>query len=170
MAQYDEDEGLADDEGRVEPTPANLAHWLSEQYAGDDRFESVEVAEPGQLDGEDVRVRFICNNETHFFVSVLGDEGFIRIGLATDSKAVVKAIEEAVDESGGSMTEFLEDALETDEDLEHEVQHFHDDMDYFASDIPYQREEDLASDVMRDEIIFYLDGFMGAFHDYTEAG
>lgn len=150
-----------------EPTPGNLAHWIEEQYVGDDRFESIEVVEPGPLDGEDVRVQFICDAHTHYLVSVLSEDGFIRIGLATDSKMVVENIEAAVDEAGGSLSDFLADALESDEDLEHEVQHFHDDMDYFASDIPYQREDDLASDVTRDEMIYYLDGYMRAFEDLT---
>ncbi|MCE5228437.1 hypothetical protein LLG95_02420 [bacterium] len=168
MIDYsDEGEEISPGAHGFEPTPAGLAHWLEEQYAGDDRFESVEVAEPGPLDGEDVRVQFICNAHTHFLVSVLSEDGFIRIGLATESKDTVERIEEAVDEAGGSLTDFLSDALDSDEDLEHEVQHFHDDMDYFASDIPYQREEDLAADVIRDEVIYYLDGYMRAFEEYV---
>ena len=151
-----------------ETKPANLAHWLQEQYAGDDRFEGIEIADPGPLDGEDVRTRYICNDHTHFFVSVLSEDGYIRIGLATESQAVVDAIQAAVDESGGSLTEFLEDALEIDEEIEYEVQHFHDDVDYFASDVPYQREDDLGSDIIRDEIVYYLNGYMNAFYDYVE--
>ncbi len=161
-------DNMAQDQPGFETQPATLAHWLQEQYTGDDRFEAIEALEPGPLDGEDVRTRFVCNNHTHFFVSVLREDGYIRIGLATESPAVVDAVQEAVDESGGSLTEFLEDALEIEDELEYEVQHFHDDVDYYASDIPYQREDDLGSEVIRDEIIYYLDGFMNAFYDYVD--
>jgi hypothetical protein len=155
-----------EEESGFEPTPAGLAHFLQEQYIGDDRFDTVELAEPGPLDDEDVRVKYICDNNSHFFVAVLSGEGLVRIGLATQSEAVCEAIEEAATDIGGSLTEFLQDALESEDELEHEVQHYHDDMDYFASEIPYQTSEDLASDILRDEIVYYLDGYMNGFYDY----
>ena len=30
-------------EGGIVPSPISLAHWLEEQYLGDDRFESVDA-------------------------------------------------------------------------------------------------------------------------------
>jgi hypothetical protein len=163
MDEYDDEM----DGSGIEPTPANLTHWLEEQYTGDDRFESVEVLEPGPVEGEAVRVEFICGPLTHFFVSVLGDDGLVRIGLATDDPEVSKTIESAVSRSGDSPTEFLAGVMDVEDELEHEVQHFHDDMFYYCSDIPYQRDEDLASDVLRDEIIYYLDGYMTALYEYV---
>jgi len=168
MHNDDEDDAL---EGSgLEPSPATLAQWLEEQYVGDDRFESIEVHAPGPLEGEAVRVKFICDAATHFFVAVLEDDALIRIGLATQDEAVGKEIEGAANESGDSLTEFLADVMDAEEELEHEVQHFHDDMFYFCSDIPYQREEDLASDILRDEIIYYLDGYMTGLYEYLERG
>jgi hypothetical protein len=163
----DDDEEFAQGEG-LEPTPANLAHWLEEQYHGDDRFESIEVLDPGPLEGEAVRVKFICNPLTYFFVAVLDEEGVIRVGLATESKAVNKAIEAAAEEIGESLTEFLEVSMDLEDELEHEVQHHHDDLYYFCSDIPCPRGEDLASDTLRDEIIFYLDGYVNSLYDFVE--
>jgi hypothetical protein len=168
MTNYEEDD-FSQGTG-LEPTPAGLAHWIQEQYNGDDRFESIELLDPGPLEGEAVRVAFMVNDQTRFFLAVLEEDERIRIGLATANRAVSKAIEAAAMESGDSLTEFLADAIEADDELEHEVQHFHDDVYYFCSDIPFQRLEDLASPVLRDEVIYYLDGYMNALFDYIETG
>jgi hypothetical protein len=151
-----------------EPTPLRLANWLEEQYLGDERFESIEVLEPGQLEGEAVRVKFVCNATTHFFVAVLEDESVVRVGLATTTGEVSEAIEEAANDTGDSLTEFLEDLMDAEAELENEVQHFQDDAYYFCSDLPYQRDQDLATDHFRDEIIYYLDGYLTALYDYIE--
>ena len=164
---HDDDEDALEESG-LEPSPATLARWLEEQYLGDDRFESIEVSVPGPLEGEAARVKFNCALATHFFVAVLEDDALIRIGLATEDKEISKAVEDAANESGDSLTEFLADVMDAEEELEHEVQHFHDDMYYFCSDIPYQRDEDLASDILRDEIIYYLDGYMTGLYEYLE--
>lgn len=165
MVDYEDDESP---ESGVEPSPASLARWLEEQYLGDERFESVEVVEPGFVEGEVVRVKFVCNATTHFFVSVLEDEAMVRIGLATEDKELSDTIEAASNESGESLTEFLEESMDAEDELEHEVQHFQDDMYYYCSEIPYLRDEDLASDHLRDEIIYYLDGYMTGLIDYVE--
>lgn len=155
-------------ESDMEPPPLALAHWLEEQYVGDDRFESIEIDEPGLSEGETVRVRFVCNPQTHFMVAVYEEDGFLRIGLATEDEALNQAIEDAVNESGDPLTEFVAIAMDAEDELEHEVTNFHSDMYYVCSDIPYQREEDLASSILRDEIIYYLDGVMTTFYDYIE--
>ena len=164
----DTTEGMFQETPGLEPTPASLAHWVQEQYVGDDRFETIEVLEPGHLEGEDVRTRFICSSQSHFFISVFSDDGMVRVGLATESPEVVEAIEQAVDENGGSLSEFMEDTLDMDEEIEHEVKHFHDDVDYFCSEIPYQREDDLGSEVVRDEVIYYLDAFINSLLDFAK--
>ncbi len=166
MSGYDDE--MEDDEGGVEPAPSSLAHWLEEQYTGDDRFDTVEVLEPGPLEGEAIRIKFVFDDHSHFFVAVLEDDGQLRIGLATDNRWVSEAIETAALETGDSLTEFLEDEMEANAELEHEVQHFHDDVFYFCSDIPFQRPEDLASPIVRDEIVSYLDGYMTALISYLE--
>lgn len=150
------------------PYPVALGHWLEEQYIGDDRFDAIEIDEPGLSEGETVRIRFICTPQSHFLVSVFEEDGFLRIGLATEDEELSQAIEAAASENGDSLTEFVEIAMDSEDELEHEVTNFHSDMFYFCSDIPYQREEDLASSVLRDEVIYYLDGIMMAFFDFVE--
>lgn len=159
-----------DQDSEVESYPVALAHWLEEQYIGDERFESIEIDEPGISEGETIRVRFTCNAQTHFFVSVFEEDGLLRIGLASESESLSKEIEETAEESGDSLTEFVEVAMDAEDELEHEVTHFHSDMYYFSSDLPYQREEDLASSILRDEIIYYLDGIITALYEFVEKG
>jgi hypothetical protein len=160
-----EDDALA--EG-IEPTPGSLAHWVAEQYSGDDRFETVEILDPGQLEEEAVRVKLICDADTHFMVAVLADDAVVRVGLATEDKDLVARVEEAAEGVGGAFTDLLAGGIADADDLEHEVEHFHDDMDYFCSDVHYQRDEDLAADVLREEVIYYLDGFLAAFFDFVD--
>ena len=101
-------------------------------------------------------------------VAVLEDDGLIRIGLATEGEEISEAIEAGANEAGGSLTEFVADAMGAEDELEHEVQHFHDDVFYCCSDIPYQREEDLSSNILRDEIIYYLDGYFTALSGFLD--
>lgn len=152
----------------LEPTPESLAHWLEEQFRGDERFEAIEVQQDGLLEGEAVRVRFVHDDASDFFVAVLADDSLVRVGLATDREEVSDHIEEAALESAGALTEFLGQTLEDDLELEHEVQHFHDDKFYFCSDIPYQRTEDLGGQELRDEVIYYLDAYVNAMFDFLE--
>lgn len=164
MARDYEDESQ---EGMDAP-PLALAHWLEDQYVGDDRFDTVEIDEPGPSEGETVRIRFVCHPQTHFFVSVFEDDGFLRVGLATEDESLNQEIEDAINESGDSLTEFVEIAMDAEDELEHEVANFHSDMYYFASDIPYNREQELATSTLRDAIIYYLDGIVTAFNDFIE--
>ncbi|HOE97821.1 MAG TPA: hypothetical protein PLS90_17225 [Candidatus Sumerlaeota bacterium] len=163
MSDYNDDDELEQGAG-LEPTPASLAHYLEEQYVGDDRFETIEVLDPSPHEGEAVRVCFSYDDVSQFFVAVLEEDGLVRVGLMTQEKALSERLESAAQESADSLTEFLEVSLESGEELDHEVQHFHDDAFYFCSDIPYQRDDDLASEILRDEIIYYLDGYIGAFY------
>lgn len=164
MANNYDDEA---EESGLEPTPESLGRWLEEQYLGDDRFEAVEIDAPGQLEGEAVRVRFVATPTAHFFVSVLEDDGLVRVGLATEEQDLSETIESEASENGSSLSEFMADIMDAEGELEHEVQHFHDDVYYFCSEIPYQREEDLASEHLRDEVVYYLDGYLTAFYDYV---
>jgi hypothetical protein len=167
MNPHDENDDFAQGAG-IEPTPGSLAHWLEEQYAGDDRFDAIDIEEPGPLEGETVRVVYRFNASSLFFVAVMEDDGLIRIGMATADEAVSEAILEAVEDSGLALTEFVAEAMGAQDELEHEIQHIHDELFYFFNEVPYQREEDLTSNILRDEVIYYLDGYITALADYLE--
>ncbi len=167
MSPYSEDDDELSENGGRDSGPTGLGNWLVEQFGGDERFDVVEVAEPGPSEDETLRVKLTVNESAHFMVGIFADDHIVRVGLVTDDEEISTTIESAGEDAGLSLTEFLADALGTDE-LDHEVTHFHDDAFYFCSDLPYRRDEDLALDALRDEIVFYLDGYANAFFDFLE--
>lgn len=165
----DEEDVMPMHDGEYEPTPGGLAQWFEAQFHGDERFDEVEVAEPGPLDGEAIRIRFVCDDKTHFFAAIHEDDEFVRVGLCTGDCWLSESIESESSESGDSLTEVLQDLMEADEDLEYEVQHFHEEgLFYFCSDIPYSSEMQLASDEYHDLLAFYLDGYIMSYIDKIE--
>lgn len=148
------------------PSGLALGHHLEDAYVGDARFETVALAVPGSSEGEDFRVSFIIDDATRFLVSVLGDDGFARVGFSTDDVQLSEAIEQGILDSGLSMTEFLEEAIGDSDGVENEMQHFHDDAYYFCSDIPYDGAQQLGSRAFREEIIRYLDGYFDALLEF----
>jgi hypothetical protein len=166
----EDDEDLENDidAGEGDSGAVRLGHWIQERFDGDERFEAVDVLEPGPLDAEPIRVRLLLSPQTYFFVSVLEDDSVIRVGLGTEEEELSKEIEEAATEEAGSLTEFLQNAIESDEELEYEVSHFHDDLYYFSSDIPYTREADLPSRHTRETLLLYLEGYIAAILSLIE--
>lgn len=166
----DEDDFMEDEEESEEegdgPSGLALGHHLEDAYVGDARFETVELAVPGTSEGEDFRVSFIIDDSTRFLVSVLGDDGFARVGFSTNSEALSEKIEQGILDSGLSMTEFLEEAIGDSDGVENEMQHFHDDAYYFCSDIPYDGPQQLSSRAFREEITRYLDGYFDALLEF----
>lgn len=168
---YDEenDDQMIESDSECEASPDGLIRWLESQYHGDDRFTNVDIEEPGRLGEETIRINFVVDEKSHFFVSVNETESYVRVGFCTADRWVSEEIESESVESGDSLTEILEDLMEADEDLEYEVQHFHDDGFYFCSDIPYDSAEDLSEDECHDEIIYYLDGYLTGYLDKLDA-
>lgn len=168
MREDDEDDFEDGEEAGGDGAAMTLAQELEERYTGDPRFELVELAEPGQLEGERFRLKLIHDEHAHFFAAAIPDECIVRVGLCTDNRWASEGIEQAILDSGDSMTEFLEDAMDSNEELEHEVQHFHDDAFYFCSDIPYDTEIQLASEDFRELVTYYLDGYADALSEFLE--
>lgn len=142
-----------------------LGREIEELYLGDGRFRTVDFSSPGPLDGEALRVSLIVDDVSEFFFSVLPDEGFVRVGLSVAGDELSQAIEEAILETGMSMTEFVSQASESGEDLEHEVHHFEDDTFYFAADIPFESDEQLESPAFQEEIANCLAAFIDSMLD-----
>lgn len=171
MSQEDLHEDIEDEPDiptGIQPTPQTLVHWVGDQFQGDDRLEGVEIDDPGLMDEETVRVRLLVDQNTHFFLAVYEDDAMIRVGLATELEELSDSIEEAVEDSGVSLTEFVQDRMASDDDLEYEVQQFHDELYYFCSEIQYQTNQELGSHHFRDEIIYYLEGYIAALLELIE--
>jgi hypothetical protein len=155
-------------EEHLEESITELGQWLEDSYAGDDRFEYVELNVPGVDEEEAFRLRLVVDEATEFFVAFLEEDNMVRVGLATEDAAVSDAIEEAMLESGGTMTEFIAEAVDAEDELEHEVQFLNEDSFYFCSDIPYESDAGVNSETQRDAIVYYLDGFIGALLELAQ--
>lgn len=176
MIEYDDETGHrgANDN---DSTPMGLARWLEEQYTGDDRFDVIDIAQPGEMTGESVRVCFVAatpnspsddGQACYFFASIFEYDLFVRVGVAVGNPEVRRAIRQLEAENDGSLTAYLEGVMDVEEALEYEVQHLREDMDYYFSDLPYDHADDLAGDEFMDEIIFYLDGYLTGFFECIE--
>jgi hypothetical protein len=173
MADMDDDDEFSGDFGEenIEDAIAELGQWLEDAYTGDDRFEYVELATPGPGENETFRLRLVIDDSTEFFVALLREDNLIRVGLSTEDAAVNDSIEEAMLEGGGTLTEFLAEAMEAEEELEREVQHLNEDYFYFCSEITYESAVEVNSETQRDEIVYYLDGYITALIELAqEAG
>ncbi len=158
MARREDDEIEQDDSYHL----VGLLQWLDERYRGDERFASTDLEEPGSGEGETGRLRLPLDEATEFFVAVLADEGCVRVGLATDDEELSETIESTILETGNSLTEYLAESMETLEDLDYEVQHFHDEAYYFCSDLPFDTAEELGSPDFRERVLHYLEGYVEA--------
>jgi len=86
----------------------------------------------------------------------------LRVGFAAKDRWKNEEIEEAVEGSGGDMTEWLEDEMEVDEDLPFKVQHFHEaGWFHFASDLAKPREF-FETEEGRQMAWYFFDGYARA--------
>ena len=170
MNQPDDDETeFFDDEESKEPRIQGFAQSIEEHFAGDDRFDSIRLHEPGDLEGEDFRLRFSVAVEAHFLVAVFSGDGFVRVGLGLDNQELNELIEDIVHESGDSLIECLESALEEGDELDCEVHQFEDDIFYFCMDVNYQTEKELSTEAFCERVTRLLEGFARAFTETLAA-
>lgn len=164
----DEHEDLYGDRDSTDQI-VEFGHWLESSYMGDTRFEGLSVQHDAEAAEANLRFQLDLTERSRFFVEVRPEESIIRIGMATEDDIVAEAIEEAVRESSLSLTEFLADAMNAIDELEHEVIDFDEDERLFYSDIEYARAEDLSSQHVRDEVVYYLEGYVEALTEHIES-
>lgn len=93
------------------------------------------------------------------YVGVRHGGDTVRVGFAARDRWANEEVEEAVESNGGTMTEFLEDEMEADDELEYQVLHFHDTgWFHFASDIP-KGAQWFESSEGRELLWYYVDGY-----------
>jgi hypothetical protein len=115
---------------------------------------------------DDTRLLFRLKKDSAFLIGVRGEVKTVRVGMVTTNRWVSESIEQAVLDSGGSMTEFLEDEMEADDDLEFPMLHYHDSGEfYFLSEIPF---EILDSPELYDRVALYLKGYVIALEGRLE--
>jgi hypothetical protein len=170
MADLEDDDDFETEFGdeHLDESIAELGQWLEDAYTGDDRFEYVELVTPGPAEGESFRLRLVVDDAAEFFVAFMQDDSLIRVGLATEDAGLADTVEEAMLEGGGTLTEFIADAMEAEDELEHEVQYLNEDVFYFCSDITYESDAEVNSETQRDAVVYYLDGYVGALLEVVQ--
>ncbi|MCC5874716.1 MAG: hypothetical protein JJU11_00725 [Candidatus Sumerlaeia bacterium] len=109
--------------------------------------------------GDEILVAIGPDDTKVVYVGIRHGGDTIRVGFAARDRWANEEVEEAVESNGGTMTEFLEDEMEADDELEYQVQHFHDTgWFHFASDIP-KGADWFASDKGREVLWYYVDGY-----------
>ncbi|MDX2177346.1 MAG: hypothetical protein SF028_12850 [Candidatus Sumerlaeia bacterium] len=83
----------------------------------------------------------------------------LRIGFAAKDRWMNEEVEDAVESNGGDMTEFIEDGMEADDELEFKTQHFHEaGWFHFASDL-MKPAAFFATEEGRELAWLYLEGY-----------
>jgi hypothetical protein len=116
---------------------------------------------PPAIQGAGDRVLAAVGPDAHRVVYLATRHGgaTVRVGFATDDRWANEEVEDGVESNGGTMTEFLEDEMEADDELKWAVQHFHErGWFHFASDIT---RDAAAFDTVegREELWLYFDGY-----------
>jgi len=136
-----------------------LPVWLEEQLAKSPHKQQL-ITPPAAVAGAGDKIIFtIGPNATRVVYLALRHGGAtVRIGFAAKDRWANEEIEEAVESNGGTMTEFLEDAMEADDELEFPVQHFHEaGWFHFACDLTAP-----DSPEFRNRVWYYVDGYCRA--------
>ena len=132
--------------------------WVSQQK---------EIQPPGSgAARDDTRLLFRIQKDSAFMIGLRSGVRTVRVGLVTMNRWASEGIEQAVLDNGGSMTEFLEDEMEADDDLEYPMIHFHDSGEfYFLSEIPF---ESLDAPELYDQVVLYLKGYVIALEGHVK--
>jgi len=151
---------MTDESIRTEEVTA-LLDWAWDRWKNHRpwRADEKRLLEPREDSArDDHRLLFPFTEDSSFIVGVRPRTKSIRVGLVTTNRWVSEAVEQAVLDSGGSMTEFLEDEMEADDDLEYPMLHYHDSGEfYFISELPY---ENLEAPETYDRTAYYFEGYI----------
>lgn len=148
---------------------SDLKSWIEEKIKGTAHAEKLISPPPQVAGGGDEILAAVGDAPTKVVYLGLRHGGAtVRVGFAAKDRWANEDVEDAVESNGGTMTEFLEDEMEADDELEYEVRHFHDSgWFHFASDIP-KDEAYFASDEGRETLWYYFDGYARAILPLVE--
>jgi hypothetical protein len=142
---------------------SDLQNWLIERIRGS-AHAALLIEPPPAVAGGGERILAAIGPEPIkvVYMGIRHGGDTIRVGFAARDRWANEEVEEAVESNGGTMKEFLEDEMEADDELEYDVQHFHEaGWFHFATDIP-RGAAYFATPEGRDKIWYYFDGYARA--------
>jgi len=153
---------------------SEISEFLDRAWSDYSSFRQWQTSEKTVLSPEsdsardDWRLLFQANEDASFLLGVRAETKQIRVGVVTRNRWVSEGVEQAVLDNGGSMTEFLEDEMEADDDLEYPMLHYHDSGEfYFVSEIPF---EDIRKPETYEMAKYYFEGYVVAMENRLEEG
>lgn len=144
---------------------ASFRGRFEEHYAGDARFG--EVSRVDREDGSQCSTRFQVADDVWLDLTVRPGIPQLRAGIVTDDRWKNEELEDAIEETGDSMSEFVE--LGFDEAgldwAEPPVEHYREDGKYFIFATAFEAESvaALGDDAVFDRIRRIFDGYYEAF-------
>ncbi len=140
-----------------------LQDWINKAIAASPHAAMLLDPPPGVIGGGDVILAAVGPApDKVVYLGTRHAGTTLRVGFAARDRWANEEIEDAVESNGGTMTEFLEDAMEADDELSFEVQHFHDTgWFHFASDLRLSP-EDFDTPAGHEQIWYAFDGYARA--------
>jgi len=146
--------------------------WVERGLSADPRFDA--PLRDDRADLSTLATRWVTRTNSHVWLEVAVRPFLpqVRVGLLTDDRWKSEDLEEKIQESGDTMSEFVGLAFE-----EHglawaepPVEHYRDQMKYFyfATPIELKSLDDLAADAVRIKSRQMLDGYYAAFAPYLK--
>ena len=145
--------------------------YIADTVGTDDRY-----GEATRCDREDestLGMRFDVGASCWFEVSIRPSIPQIRVGFLTDDRWRSEEVEQAIQDSGDTMEEFVEIGFD-EAGLNWEeppVEHYRDSGKYFyfATPLPLEDLDDLEQEAVRNKVIRMLEGYLIAFGPALEA-
>ncbi|QDV89202.1 hypothetical protein RAS2_02660 [Phycisphaerae bacterium RAS2] len=145
---------------------------FEDAFARDDRFKA--PARHDRPDGSTLAVRWPTAANEHVWLEIAVRPLIpqVRVGILTDDRWKSEDFEEKIEESGDTMSEFVEMGFEEAglTWLDPPVEHYREDRTffYFATAVELPRLDDLAMPAVREKARQMFEGYFHAFGPYLE--
>ncbi len=146
--------------------------YIEDSVANDERYG--EPARHDREDGSTLAVRFNAGKSCWFEVALRPLIPQVRVGFLTDDRWKSEEIEQAIQDSGDTMPEFVGLGF-ADAGLDWEeppVEHYRESGEYYYFATPLEVEDlvDLDRDELRNKVLRMLDGYLLAFGPAIDVG
>lgn len=145
--------------------------YIADAVGNDDRYG--EATRCDRDDESTMAMRFDAGSSCWFEVALRPSIPQLRVGFLTDDRWRSEEVEQAIQDSGDTMEEFVEVGFE-EAGLAWEappVEHYRDSGKYFyfATPLPLEDLDDLELEAVRDKVLRMLEGYLIAFGPALEA-
>ncbi|HRX84782.1 MAG TPA: hypothetical protein P5572_07170 [Phycisphaerae bacterium] len=139
--------------------------WVEQQLDGDDRFGTSDTFD--REDGSTLTTRWTLSDDLMLEVTVRPLIPQVRVGVVTEDRWKSEEIEQAIEDSGDNMSEYLEVALaEVELDwVDPPVEHYRDQGRWysFVTPIDLTRLAELSDAAVQKKVLQLIDGYVNSY-------